>query len=74
MHFGGLKRILQCGHRSGADAARRVFMTARRMAGSVGSGGPCLLVFFPLGLVQALMLQEGIGDHYHQRVSMQTLP
>lgn len=51
MHFGGLKRILQCGHRSGADAARRVFMTARRMAGSVGLGGPCLLVFFPLGLV-----------------------
>lgn len=49
-------------------------MTARRMAGSVGLGGPYLLVFFPLGQVQALMLQEGISDHCHQRVSMQTLP
>lgn len=51
LYFGVLNRIRQCGHRCGADADKRVFMTTRRMAGSVGLGGPCLLVFFPLCLV-----------------------
>lgn len=49
-------------------------MTARRMAGSVGLGGPCLFLFFPLCLVEALMLKKGIGNHRHQRVSVEALP
>lgn len=49
-------------------------MTARRMAGSVGLGGPCFFLFFPLYLVQTLMLQEGVSDHCHQCVSVEALP
>lgn len=43
-------------------------MTARRMAGKVGCGGPERILFFPLRLFEALLLQEGVGDHRHQRV------
>ena len=42
-------------------------MTARRTAGRVGCGGP-------LRLLETLMLQEGVGDHGHERVPMQALP
>jgi len=52
MYFGPLKRIRQCGHRSGADADRRAFRTARRMAGSVGLGGPCLFLFSRFALLR----------------------
>ena len=34
-------------------------MTARRTAGRVGCGGPGWILFFPLRLLETLMLQEG---------------
>jgi hypothetical protein len=43
-------------------------MTARRMAGKVGSGGPllaCRFFFPPLCSLQSLMLEESVGDHRH---------
>ena len=52
-------------------------MTARRMAGSVGSGGPFgerRFLFFPLRHVQTAMLKKGTGDHRHQRVSVEAFP
>ena len=49
-------------------------MTARRTAGRVGCGGPGWILFFPLRLLETLMLQEGVGDHGHERVPMQALP
>ena len=30
--------------------------------------------FFPPHLCETTMLQEGVGDHGHQRVTMKTLP
>lgn len=74
MYFGVGNLIRQWGHRSGGWWRDSAAMTMRRMAGSVGLGGPCLFLFFPLYLVEALMLQEGVSDHRHQRVSVQTLP
>ena len=44
------------------------------MAGKLGCGGGPLLLFFPLGGVQAQMLQEQKGDQRHQRMPMQTAP
>lgn len=49
-------------------------MTARRIAGKVGCGGPGRILFFPLRLFEALMLKERVGDHGHERVSVQALP
>jgi hypothetical protein len=49
-------------------------MTARRTAGKVGCGGPQWILFFPFRLLEPLMLQEGIGDHSHERVPVQALP
>ena len=49
-------------------------MTWRRMAGMVGCGGPSLFLFFPLRLLQALMLKESVGNHGHERVSVQSSP
>jgi hypothetical protein len=52
-------------------------MTARRMAGSVGSGGPFgerRFLFFPLRHLQTAMLKKGKGHHRHQRVSVEAFP
>ena len=49
-------------------------MTALRISGSVGLGGPLGTLFFPLRLGQPLMLKEGVSDHGHQRVPMKTVP
>ncbi len=43
-------------------------MTARRTAGKVGCGRPGWIVFFPFRLLEALLLQEGLGDHGQERV------
>jgi hypothetical protein len=52
-------------------------MTALRTAGKVGSGGPrrtrCFF-FSPLCSLQSLVLEEGIGDHCHECVPMESLP
>jgi|KBSMisStaDraftv2_1062788.scaffolds.fasta_scaffold240412_2 hypothetical protein len=47
---------------------------AWRTAGRLGWGGGPLILFFPPHLCEATMLQEGVGDHGHQRVTMKTLP
>ena len=49
-------------------------MMACLIAGKLGCGGGPAVLFFPLGLLEALGLQEGQGDHGHQRVSVQPLP
>ena len=48
--------------------------TARRIAGSVGLGGPWRIFFPPARLGEAAALQVGVGDHGHQRVAVQAMP
>jgi hypothetical protein len=33
-----------------------------------------LILFFPLRFCEAAMLQEGVSDHRHERVTMKALP
>ena len=47
---------------------------AWRTAGRVGCGGGPLFLFFPLRRFKAAVLQEGIGDHRHERMTVKTLP
>lgn len=47
---------------------------ACRIAGKLGCGGGPLILFPPFGLLEALVLKEGKGDHGHQGMSMQSLP
>jgi hypothetical protein len=47
---------------------------AWRTAGKLGRGGGPLILFFPPRLCEATVLQEGVGDHGHQGVTMKTLP
>ncbi len=49
-------------------------MIAARMAGRVGWGGGPWLLFFPLRLLEAPRLKEGISNHGHERVPMQPRP
>lgn len=47
---------------------------AWRTAGKVGWGcGPALL-FFPPCCFEAAILEQGIGDHRHERMTMEALP
>ena len=46
---------------------------AWRTAGRLGWGGGPLILFFPPHLCEATMLQEGVGDHGHQCVTMEDL-
>ena len=49
--------------------------TARRIAGSVGLGGPpWRILFSPARLGEAAALQVGVGDHRHERVALQAMP
>jgi hypothetical protein len=48
--------------------------TARRIAGSVGLGGPWRVLFSPARLGEAAALQVGVGDHRHERVAVQAMP
>jgi hypothetical protein len=43
-------------------------------AGMVGCGGGPGILFFPSRSLEAAGLQEGVGDHRHQRVSVKTRP
>lgn len=45
-----------------------------RMAGMVGCGGGPPTLFFPSRCFEAAGLEERVGDHRHQRVSVQTGP
>jgi hypothetical protein len=45
-------------------------MMACLIAGRLGCGGGPAILFSPSGLLEALCLQEGQGDHCHQRVSV----
>ena len=47
---------------------------AWRTAGKVGCGGGPLFLFFPPRFFEAAMLEEGVGDHGHEHVTMKTLP
>jgi len=47
---------------------------AFRTAGKLGRGGGPLILFFPLRCCEPTMLEEGVGDHRHERVTVQALP
>lgn len=44
------------------------------MAGMVGCGGGPGILFFPSRCLEAAGLKEGVGDHCHQGVSVQSCP
>jgi len=47
---------------------------AWRTAGKVGCGGGPLIVFFPPCCFEPAILEEGVGDHRHERMTVQALP
>jgi hypothetical protein len=47
---------------------------AWRTAGKVGCGGGPLILFFPPCCFEPAILEESVGDHCHERVTMQALP
>ena len=47
---------------------------AWRTAGKVGCGGGPLILFFPLRCFEATVLEEGVSDHRHERMTVKTLP
>src|SRR3974390_69256 len=49
-------------------------MMARRTAGKLGCGGGLPTLFFPLCGSEAAMLEEGVGDHCHQGVTVKPMP
>jgi hypothetical protein len=49
-------------------------MMARRVAGRLGCGGGVSTLFFPLCDAEAVMLEEGVGDHCHEGVAVKPLP
>ena len=44
------------------------------MAGMLGCGGGPEILFFPSRCFEAAGLEEGVGDHRHQGMSMQSRP
>lgn len=49
-------------------------MMAWRTAGNVGLGGGPRTLFFPSRLGEPSRLQEGVGHHRHQRMSVEASP
>ena len=47
---------------------------AWRTAGRVGWGGGPLILFFPPCGCETAILEEGVGDHRHERVTVKALP
>jgi hypothetical protein len=47
---------------------------AWRTAGKVGCGGGLLILFFPACRCEAAMLEEGVSDHRHERMTVKALP
>jgi hypothetical protein len=66
---GSTKSFSQCGHRFGGGRAKRSRM-ACLIAGMLGCGGGPPILFFPSRCFEAAGLEECVGDHRHQRVSM----
>src|SRR5262249_14718314 len=65
--------FLQRGHRCGGGRAMSSRM-AWRTAGNVGRGGGPLILFFPPCCFKPAILEESVGDHRHERMTMQALP
>src|SRR4030095_11186836 len=63
----------QWGHRCGGGRAMSSRM-AWRTAGQVGWGGGPVFLFFPPCCFEPAILEESVGDHRHERMTMQTLP
>src|SRR6266567_3579179 len=63
----------QCGHRCGGSRAKSSRM-AWRTAGRVGWRGGPLILFFPPCCCEAAMLEEGVSDHRHERMTVKALP
>jgi hypothetical protein len=47
---------------------------AWRTAGKVGCGGGPLILFFPPCCCEAAMLEKGVSDHRHKRMTVKALP
>src|SRR6516225_7319389 len=45
-----------------------------RTAGNVGRGGGPLILFFPPCCFKPAILEESVGDHRHERMTVQALP
>ena len=59
----------QCGHRRGGGRAKR-FRIAFLIADMVGCGGGPSIVFFPSRCFEAAGLEECVGHHCDQGMSM----
>src|SRR5215471_13108138 len=59
----------QCGHRCGGSRAKSSRM-AWRTAGNVGRGGGPLILFFPPCCFKPAILEESVGDHRHERMTV----
>src|ERR1700746_4052849 len=65
--------FLQRGHRCGGGRA----MSSRmgwRTAGNVCRGGVPLILFFPPCCFKPAILEESVGDHRHERMTVKALP
>jgi hypothetical protein len=47
---------------------------ACRTAGKVGCGGGPLILYFPPHFREAAMLEQGVSDHGHERMTVKALP
>jgi hypothetical protein len=47
---------------------------AFRTAGKLGWGGGPSVLFFPPRCCEATVLEEGVGDHRHERMTVKALP
>src|ERR1700751_5725806 len=65
--------FLQRGHRCGGGRAMSSRM-AWRTAGNVGRGGGPLILFFPPCCFKPAILEESVGDHRHERMTVKALP
>src|SRR5262249_35472046 len=65
--------FLQRGHRRGGGRAMSSRM-AWRTAGNVGRGGGPLILFFPPCCFKPAILEESVGDHRHERMTVKALP
>src|SRR5262245_9659367 len=65
--------FLQRGHRCGGGRAMSSRM-AWRTAGNVGRGGGPVILFFPPCCFKPAILEESVGDHRHERMTVKALP
>src|SRR5262249_17449919 len=65
--------FLQRGHRCGGGRAMSSRM-AWRTAGNVGRGGGPLILFFPPCCFKPAILEESVGDHRHERMTVKARP